>query len=577
MYSMCVKNKISNIVICIVINCFVITAQNNDIMKIDLGKNSFVINPNMNMEYVQSLLDTLYYRQAERKSEFNNNRYAIFFESGTYHLDVKVGYYMQVYELGISPEDVVIMGAVRSKSTRKDGNVLTNFWRSVENLTVVPTIDTSNIWGASQAAPLRRIYIKGNLQLHDGGYASGGFMANSKVEGTVFAGQQQQWFTRNSSIGKWDGGAWNMMYMGVRNTPLANWPTNPNIVFSNTPIVREKPYIVFNNKTFSLKVPVLRRKTVGYNWDDNQTKTLNLDEFYIANPDRDNTATLNSELQKGKNILFTPGEYSINQSLKISKAGTILYGIGMATLQSANGNSIVEVGDVGGVLICNLMLDAGSVISETLIRIGQNVSTKNFASNPVCLFDIYARVGGPFLGTAKSCMIINSNNVIVDNTWLWRADHGNGVGWHKNKGANGLIVNGNNVTVYGLFNEHFQEYQTIWNGENGKVYFYQCEMPYDPPSIAAWKNNNKNGFAAYKVSDHVKKHQAFGVGVYCYFNQAPIVADNSIETSPLVEMSIRNAFNVWLNGNKESIIKHIINGKGDSVNVTNRKANFLIE
>ncbi len=439
------------------------------------GEHAYVFSPDMNMDEIQTLLDTLYNRQAGRKSEFSTNRYALFFKPGSYNLDVKVGYYMQVYGLGSSPEDVIIKGAVRSKSTRKEGHVLSNFWRSIENLTIIPTIDSANIWGVSQAAPLRRMYIKGNLQLHDGGYASGGFLADSKVDGTVLAGQQQQWFTRNSSVSEWTGGAWNMMFMGVRNTPEVNWPAKPNIVFDQTPEVREKPYIVYEKNEFYLKIPALKTNSVGYEWVDKKAKSLRLKNFYIAHPLRDNSSTLNAALQKGKNILFTPGIYSIDKSLKIQKPNTVMYGTGLTTLQATNGNSIIEVDDVEGVTVSSLMLDAGLTPSETLFRVGPSVTDKNHAANPTFLYDIYVRVGGPFEGSAKSCVIINSNNVFVDNIWLWRADHGNGVGWFKNRSANGLIVNGNDVTIYGLFNEHFQEYQTIWNGENGKVYFIKAK------------------------------------------------------------------------------------------------------
>jgi len=218
------------------------------------------------------------------------------------------------------------------------------------------------------------------------------------------------------------------------------------------------------------------------------------------------------------------------------------------------------------------MFDAGKIPSETLLRIGESNSKKSHQTNPTFLFDVYSRVGGPAEGSTASCMIINSNNVYVDNIWLWRADHGNGVGWDKNKSANGLIVNGDNVTIYGLFNEHFQEYQTLWNGNNGKVYFYQSEMPYDPPTVDAWKHDGINGYASYKVSDTVKSHEAWGVGVYCVFYHAPVIVDNAIETPKLLERNIHHTVTFWLNGNKESIIKNIINGKGDSVNVANRKA-----
>ena len=87
--------------------------------------------------------------------------------------------------------------------------------------------------------------------------------------------------------------------------------------------------------------------------------------------------------------------------------------------------------------------------------------------------------------------------------WLWRADHGAGVGWSVNTADTGLVVNGNDVTMYGLFVEHFQKYQTIWNGERGRTYFYQNEFPYEMPNQAAWMNGSTRGYAAYKVADSV--------------------------------------------------------------------------
>ena len=65
----------------------------------------------------------------------------------------------------------------------------------------------------------------------------------------------------------------------------------------------------------------------------------------------------------------------------------------------------------------------------------------------------------------RSICEINSNDTIVDHTWIWRADHGAEVGWTKNLSANGLVVNGSNVTIYGLFVEHHQQFQVLWNGE----------------------------------------------------------------------------------------------------------------
>lgn len=538
------------------------------------GKNVYVFDTKMDIKDIQTTLDTLYNRQSSKKSEFNTNRYAIFFKPGTYQLDVKVGYYMQVYGLGKSPDDVVIVGGVRSKSTQKKGNVLSNFWRSAENLKIIPTIDSANIWGVSQAAPLRRIHIIGNLQLHDGGYASGGFLADSKIDGTIYSGQQQQWFTRNTNMGNWKGGAWNMMFLGVNNSPVENWPEKPFTVIPKTPFIREKPYLVFERGKYVVKVPASRTNSVGNSWEQNRIdeKSINLNEFYLASPSKDRSESINVALQNGKNILFTPGIYAIDKPLRVSHPETLIMGIGLTTLQSTNGNSIIEVSDIDGVTLCGLMLDAGKKPSETLLRVGETGSRKNHQANPTFLYDVYFRVGGPFEGSTSSCFIINSHNVVVDNTWLWRADHGNRVGWDKNRCANGLIVNGDHVTVYGLFNEHFQEYQTLWNGDNGKVYFYQSEMPYDPPTMDSWKHYGTGGYASYKVADRVKTHEAWGVGVYCVFRQCSPLVESAIETPESIEKNIHHSITFWLSGNNTSIIRHIINNKGNSVNMTNRKA-----
>jgi hypothetical protein len=232
----------------------------------------------------------------------------------------------------------------------------------------------------------------------------------------------------------------------------------------------------------------------------------------------------------------------------------------------------MEVSDVDDVTISGLIFDAGITHSEKLLQVGELNSSKSHETNPAFLFDVFFRVGGFIEGSTSSCLVINSKNVFIDHTWLWRADHGNGVGWDKNKCANGLIVNGDSVTVYGLFNEHFQEYQTLWNGNNGKMYFYQSELPYDPPTPDAWKHGEVNGYASYKVADSVTSHEAWGLGIYCVFHKAPAIVDNIIETPVSLENNIHHKVIFWLGGNEESIMKSVINGKGGSANKSNRKA-----
>jgi hypothetical protein len=537
------------------------------------GENVFVFDPTMNMKEVQILLDTLFNRQALTKSEFNKNRFALLFKPGIYNLDIQVGYYMQIAGLGASPEDVIIKGAVRS-NTMNHNSVLTNFWRSVENLTIVPTTDSTVVWGVSQAAPMRRVHIKGNLNLFDDGYASGGFLADSKIDGVVSSGPQQQWLSRNTEWQKWVGGNWNMMFIGVQGAPAENWPENPYTVIEKTPVIREKPYLSFDKKGFTVKVPQLENNSSGATWTNpSRVDTpVSIKDFYIVRAGKDDSESINNALKKGKNLLFTPGIYLIDKTLRVTRKGTIIMGMGFPSLMAVNGNSAIELSDVDAITVSGITIDAGPLKSESLFVAGEKGSSRSHETNPTFLYDVFFRVGGPSEGSASNCMVINSKNIVVDHVWLWRADHGNGVGWYKNMCANGLIVNGDDVTIYGLFNEHFQEYQTLWNGNNGRVYFYQSEMPYDPPSVDSWKHNGTYGYASYKVSENVKTHEAWGIGIYNVFYDAPVIVDNAIESPAVLEDKIHNKIIFWLNGNKESVVKSIINGKGGEINVSNRKA-----
>jgi hypothetical protein len=207
------------------------------------------------------------------------------------------------------------------------------------------------------------------------------------------------------------------------------------------------------------------------------------------------------------------------------------------------------------------MFDAGATNSPSLMEVGAPGSNANNAANPISLHDVFFRIGGPGVGKATNTLIINSNNVIGDHMWLWRADHGAGVGWSVNTADQGLVVNGNDVTMYGLFVEHFQKYQTVWNGERGRTYFYQNEFPYEMPNQAAWMNGTTRGYAAYKVADSVNTHQAWGLGSYCVFTlDESVVAERSFEAPVKPGIQFTNMVTVSLGG--QGTINRIINDKG---------------
>ena len=533
----------------------------------DFGPNVLVFDPSMSMASIQSQLDTVYAEQDA--AQFGTARYAYFFKPGQYALDVQVGFYTQAVGLGQSPDDVVITGAVRAKADwLGNDNATCNFWRGAENLAVVPTVsidDDVDVWAVSQGTHLRRVHVKGNLALDDdGGWSSGGFIADSLIDGQVNSGSQQQFLTRNDDQ-QWQGSNWNMVFVGDGQPPSGTWPSPPYTVTAKTPLVREKPFLYVDaDGNYLVMVPALKTDSVGHSWAAGAPpgSPVSIDQFYLAQPGTDTAATMNAALAQGKHLMLTPGIYHLEASLQVTRPGTIVLGLGLATLIPDDGTPILSVADVDGVTLAGFILEAGPTSSSTLLELGPTGSAQDHSTNPTAVFDVHCRVGGADVGTAASCVTINSNDVLVDNTWLWRADHGAGAAWTVNMSNNGIIVNGDDVTVYGLFVEHFQQYQTLWNGNGGAVYFYQSEMPYDPPDQASWQAGpGEDGYPSYKVADTVTTHQAGGLGVYSVFTN-DVTADNAIETPTAPGVSMHHMVTVSL---ASGSITHIINGTGGTV------------
>jgi hypothetical protein len=526
----------------------------------NFGPNAHIYDPSMNMTTIQNELNSVF--QQQESAQFGSGRHAFLFKPGTYNVDVNVGFYTEVLGLGLTPDAVSINGQVHSEADWMGGNATCTFWRSTAGVSVTPPGGT-NRWATSQATPFRRMHIKGNLVLDDGGWSSGGFIADSKIDGSVNSGSQQQYFLRNSNLGSWNGGNWNMMFVGVVNPPSGSWPSRPYTVIPKTPIIAEKPFLVFENNSYYVMVPELRKdSTLGITWANEPTKgeLIPIDLFYIAIAGTDNATTINAALAQGKNLLITPGNYRLDASIKVTRPNTIVLGIGLPSLIPEKGTPAIEVSDVDGVRLGGILCEATTTNSPSLVVIGEPGSTQNHKANPTILHDVFCRAGGAFNGLATCFLTINSNDVIVDHVWLWRADHGTGAGWNSNKNANGLVVNGNDVTVYGNFTEHTQEYQTLWNGNGGRNYFYQCEMPYDPPDQASWMRGNIKGYPGYKVADAVNTHEAWAIGVYCVFHNSSVVSENGIEAPNKPGIKMWHLFTINLGGN----ILHVVSGVGGS-------------
>ena len=215
----------------------------------DFGPNVTFIDPTWTTDRINTFLDSV-----NDEAEMSQGRHQVFFEPGTYGsaagqddpatatdiVNQTVGYYESISGLGAQPNAVLINGALhvepvvgcpdRPWECAAPGS-LNHFWRSMSNMAINPiqrpvgedaarpfpagvTEPHQMRWAVSQAAPMRRMDIQGSLTVFGryGEFASGGYLANSRVAGTIATGSQQQWFTRNSEVGTWDGGVWNMVF-----------------------------------------------------------------------------------------------------------------------------------------------------------------------------------------------------------------------------------------------------------------------------------------------------------------------------------------------------------------------------
>jgi hypothetical protein len=566
----------------------------------DFGPNVIVFDPSMPVSQIQATVDAIHAQQVD--AEMGTNRYTLLFKPGVYGSDgeplqMKVGYYTEVAGLGASPTDVTINGKIEVYNRCLDAggtsncHALVNFWRTLSNLSLdINALGqddcraSANFLAVSQAASMRRLDIAGgNVSLMDyctagPQFASGGFIADSSLP-FVINGSQQQWLIRDSRIGGWSNGVWNQVFAGVEGAPSdATFPSPPYTTLAATPVSREKPYLFVDEEGgYNVRVPSAQTDSSGISWADGMTagRTIPLRDFFVAKPS-DSVQTINNQLARGTNLLLTPGVYDVGKSISVKRADTVVLGMGHATLTAVDGAVPLTVADVPGVIVAGVTIDAGAVESPVLLQVGKkngNSSPKtNDPSNPTTLSDVYFRVGGPHVGKADIALEVNSGGVLIDHTWVWRADHGiegfsgDTERWNTNIGRNGVVVNGDNVTATGLFVEHFQEYNTVWNGENGRTILYQNELPYDPPTQAEWMHDGVEGWAGYKVGGQVETHRLDGGGVYVFNRNDPSIhTENGFEVPQTPGVRLHHVMTVNLGA---GTIDHVVNGVGGPADVS---------
>jgi hypothetical protein len=539
---------------------------------------------------------------AQAGNQFGQQRYALLFEPGTYGsaahpLYLQVGYYTSVAGLGASPGDVVINGAIdsfnqcsQSSSADSDCTALDNFWRSLSNLTVnfpaapsgAPCQQTAEFWAASQASPLRRVIFNGLTSLEDycskPGYSSGGFIADSQFSGRpVVNGSQQQFLVRNSTLDGWSNDVWNQVFSGDEGAPAQDFGSGGQYTtLAASPVSVDAPFLRVNaSGGYSVFVPAARQHSVGPSWAGGQEpgRSVGIQGFFIARPGDPATA-INAALARGQDLLLTPGVYHLSQSIEITRPDTVVLGLGFPTLVPEGGIAAMRVASVPGVRLSGLIFDAGTVRSPVLLQFGQPGGGQASPADPSAAQDVFFRIGGASPGQAATSFQVNSSQVILDDIWAWRADHGNGVGWTSNVGDTGVDVTGDNVTAYGLFVEHYQKDEVTWSGRDGTDIFFQNEMPYDPPSQAAWMASpTSKGYPAFLVTHQAAGFAGYGMGSYSYFDQGvPVFADSAFEMADPADGELHDLLTIFLSTAGSGGISHVVNGTGTSATAANPDA-----
>jgi len=597
------------------------------------GPNVCVFNDTMAQTAIQADLDAISTVQVPITSQFDTGRYAIFFEPGTYGstsdpLIFQVGYYTEVAGLGYLPSGTTINGLIESFANdcgnRPNGNPpvtqfwcnsTTNFWRSLSNLTLntvtnddtpgppnyaPPVVDpygpyctnSEEAWSVSQAAPIRRAIINGSVVFQD--YcaqgsssnpsrddASGGFIADSVINGDLDFYGQQQYITRNSTIegangcGADNGGLWNMVYAGVTGatiTPEFSGQCAQNTVQATNPVTEESPFLYQDAKgRWQAFVPSVRHNSSGTSWSSGTEagSSLPLNRFFVANPTTP-VVQIDLALALGQNLILEPGIYNLAGPIVVSRPDTVVLGLGFATLIPQRGNAALVALPNNGVKISGLIIDAGAADSPVLLSLGSG--GRGAASDPDLVSDVSFAIGGAQLGKADVSFLDLAPNSIIDDVWAWRADHGNPgtVGWTTNTAATGVVVSADNVTAYGLAVEHFQKNEVIWSGQGGNVTFFQNELPYDPPTQSAWMaTRTQNGYPAFDVAPNVKTFTGLGMGSYVVFTQTPatIYDAEAFEAPKTPGVRFTNTFGVWIGGSGG--LTSIIDGVGGPVTSTN--------
>ena len=528
----------------------------------------------------------------------------LFYPGVSYTKTVQVGYLTTVHGMGLSPTDVSVPVMCLGDNTRALG-ALDGFWRGAENLqllaptTCPPTFDgtqgqgtcqqvpggilpgpdvpngcpwgslVSPTWAASQASALRRVssaHLMLDFQPSDvkiagakpcpAAFASGGFAADCAIDtldAASFSGQQQYMFVGVAFGSLPSPNVWNYVFAGCTGAPLEACGTKPPVkaVLPELPITRNKPVLAWSPKK------ELQKQAYSIYFDEAASTAVSgvrpmgrPHGFAIATSEAELQALLQKKTQVI--VLGSPNDIEISQDLVLETDGTTIVGMGMPVLL-LTGTTTVRV-KASGCSLCGLIFDCRGKKEDMLSW--ESTEPPSSTSRGL-LADCYFRVGGTVDPTTISCNAmchVKSGSLIIENAWMWRADHGppqwpktgrydSATQTYYNESKMGLWVEETaQVTAYGLACEHSTTTNCKWEGDNGQLYFFQCELPY---CVAEGWN-----FPGLFVTG--KNFTGTGLGVYCYFPDSTFCQTAyprvDLGVSVPADATVKNVITVWLNG-----------------------------
>uniref|UniRef100_A0A7S3KU77 Uncharacterized protein n=1 Tax=Euplotes crassus TaxID=5936 RepID=A0A7S3KU77_EUPCR len=415
------------------------------------------------------------------------------------------------------------------------------------------------------------------------GNTSGGFISGMDIDGNIELGSQQQFYITGSNFNKIRSGRWNVVSNNNKGGYDGRGERYVKDLWEDYPLTQTK-------SEANLKAPKLVLEENVWKVVTDKERML-VDDFIVLSLGSNESPTvvseeliqqINEQLMDGaKGVIVEPGIYHLEGTLKVPD-NKVFVGIGLpAFVCQCTSGRCMETGSEG-VHIQGIVFDAGvngksSDESNILLTIGS--SGNGALNNPSMLQDVYCRAtrsdSEQATPQAFACIEVKADHTIGENLWLWRGDHDIQsplIPYDVNVCEHGLIVRGDNVKMFGLFVEHFNNYQTVWYGKNGEIRFYQSEMPYfltanGVQQVVDCTHPDTSEIIKLEVcaSLYIDKSatgfKGEGIGIYNYFpnflNQKTVRAKSAMVINN-EDVFLKHALIIWLNGDPDSGIDSVL-------------------